>query len=313
MGRKMKIINNFSESVDFIGKEVKEGKIVAFPTDTVYGLGAEVSNDESIKKVYDVKNRPYDSPLIVLIGEKSFLDKLVYVKNSKVDVLVEKFWPGGLTLILDKKDWVSSRITSGGKTLGVRMPDNDIARNLIVASGGALATPSANKSGQLSPVSAEHVVKQFEDHEIDYVIDGGKTAKAIESTILDMTKEPPLILRSGAVSKEDIEKYIGHIDEVENKKKADKQFQKNIVLLKKEDILKLNSNELVLLFKPIENKKFEKAEYLSEGGDYKEASKNLFESLYKLLEEPGDTIYVEELKEEGFGKVIMERIKKIAR
>lgn len=309
----MRIIKNFFECREFIGNEVKKGKLAAFPTDTVYGVGAEVSNDIAVKKIYDIKNRPYDSPLIVLIGDKKFLDKLVYVEDTRVELLTDKFWPGALTLVLRKKEWVSDVITAGGDTLGVRMPDNEIARKLIIASGGALAVPSANKSGQLSPVSAEHVIRQFDEDEIDYVIDGGKTSKAIESTILDMTKKVPLILRNGAVSREEIEKVIGSVEEVENKKKADNKFSKEIIIKDRVELLEMGEEELILFFKPVEHLSFKKAEYLSKEGDYREASRNLFEALYRLLDKPGDRIYIEKLEEEGLGKVIMERIKKIAK
>ncbi len=201
----MRVLDGFKDKIEEIGVEVKKGKIVAFPTDTVYGLGAIVSNDESIKRVYEVKDRPFESPLIALIGDKDFLKELTYIPNEEiVEKLTAKFWPGALTIVLPKKEWVSDMVTAGGNSLGVRMPDNDIAIRLIKASGGALATPSANKSGQLSPTSCEHVLSQFDQSEIDFVIDGGKTEKAIESTILDLTRKKPLILRNGAITKEEI-------------------------------------------------------------------------------------------------------------
>lgn len=309
----MKKIDGFNENIEYIGREVKKGKIVAFPTDTVYGLGAEVSSEEAIRRVYEVKSRPFDSPLIALIGEKNFINELCYVDNPKVDLLIDKFWPGALTLILEKKPWVSDLVSSGQSKLGVRMPDNEIAISLIKASGGALATPSANKSGQLSPTSAEHVMSQFLDDEIDYLIDGGKTKKAIESTILDMTSEPPMILRNGAVSKEEIESVIGEIHEISNKKKSDNNFSKEIKIIKRTEIYKLQQSDLILAFTPFEDKKFDKIEILSSKGDYSEAVQNLFESLHRLTQLQGDVIYVEELEEIGLGKLIMERVKKIAK
>lgn len=315
IGEKMKVIKKteegFSERLENVGKKVKKGKIVAFPTDTVYGLGSVPSNENGIKRIYEVKGRPADSPLIVLIGEKEFLGNLVHITGDKVEKLIERFWPGALTIILPKKEWVSDLVTAGGKNLGVRMPDNFIAIDLIKASGGALATPSANKSGQLSPTSAEHVSAQFDEEEIDYLIDGGKTEKAIESTIIDLTREVPMILRNGAITREEIEEVIGPVKELEKKKKADNSFSKKVVILKRKEILKLDKNSLILAFKPIEDRGFEKVEVLSERGDYTEAAKKLFESLHKLLVEDGDVIYVEEMQEKGLGKVIMERIKKI--
>lgn len=309
----MKIINGFNENIENIGLEVKNGKIVAFPTDTVYGLGAEVSNEDAIRRVYEVKNRPFDSPLIALIGEKSFINELCYVDNPKIDLLIDKFWPGALTIILEKKPWVSDLVSSGKNKLGVRMPDNEIAISLIKASGGALATPSANKSGQLSPTSAKHVRSQFLDNEIDYLIDGGKTKKAIESTILDMTSEPPMILRNGAVSKEEIEDIIGEVDEISSKKKSDNNFSKEIKIIKRTEFYKLQQSDLILAFTPFKDKDFDNIEILSSTGDYNEAVQNLFESLHRLIHLQGDVIYVEELEETGLGKLIMERVKKIAK
>ncbi len=310
----MRVLDGFKDKIEEIGVEVKKGKIVAFPTDTVYGLGAIVSNDESIKRVYEVKDRPFESPLIALIGDKDFLKELTYIPNEEiVEKLTAKFWPGALTIVLPKKEWVSDMVTAGGNSLGVRMPDNDIAIRLIKASGGALATPSANKSGQLSPTSCEHVLSQFDQSEIDFVIDGGKTEKAIESTILDLTRKKPLILRNGAITKDEIEAVIGPCDELETKKKGTKAFAKDIIILKRKDLYKLQSDSLILAFKPLDKEEFSRVEVLSEEGDYKEASKNLFEALHKLLHMDGSAIYVEEIEEEGLGKVIMERIKKIAK
>lgn len=309
----MKIIDAFNEDINNVALEIKKGKIAAFPTDTVYGLGAEVSNEDAIRRIYEVKNRPLDSPLIALIGEKSFLNKLCYFDSPNINLLIEKFWPGALTLILEKKPWVSDLVSSGQSKLGVRMPNNYIAINLIKASGGALATPSANKSGQLSPTSAEHVRSQFLDGEIDYLIDGGKTAKAIESTILDMTVDPPMILRNGAISKEEIEFVIGEVQELVKKKKSDNNFSKKIKLIKRTEIYKLEKSDLLLAFTPIIDKEFEKIEILSNTGDYNEAVQNLFESLHRLTQAQGDVIYVEELEEQGLGKLIMERVKKIAK
>ncbi len=310
----MRVLDGFKDNIRDIGVEVQKGRIVAFPTDTVYGLGAIVSNDESVKRVYKVKDRSFDSPLITLIGDKNFLKELTYITNEEiVEKLIEKFWPGALTIVLPKKEWVSDVVTAGGNSLGVRMPDNEIAIKLINASGGALATPSANKSGQLSPTSCEHVLSQFEQDEIDFVIDGGKTEKAIESTILDLTRGKPIILRSGAITKDEIEAVIGSCDEIETKKKGTRAFAKDIMILKREDLYRLQSDSLILAFRPLSRKEFSKVEVLSEKGDYKEASKNLCEALHRLLYIEGSTIYVEEIEEEGLGKVIMERIKKIAK
>lgn len=309
----MKILTGTSQNLEFIGKEVKTGGIVAFPTDTVYGLGASIIQKNSIKRIFDVKERPLDSAVIVLIDKIERVEKLAYIENPKAWDLMKEFWPGALTLLFPKKDIIDDIITANGNSVGLRIPDNKIAIELIKYSGGALATPSANKTGHLSPTRAEHVVRQFADNEIDFLVDGGKTEKAIESTILDMTKNPPLILRNGGVSKEQIEKIIGRVDELSVKKKSEKNFLKEIKLVKREEFYMLSEDSILLAFTNIEKLSIKRVEILSKNGDYEEAIKNLYDSLHNLLEEENSTIFVEELNENGLGKVIMERIQKIVK
>ena len=157
------------------------------------------------------------------------------------------------------------------------------------------------------------MAKQFADNEIDFLVDGGKTEKAIESTILDMTKNPPLIIRNGGVSKEQIEKIIGRVDELSVKKKSEKNFLKEIKVIKREDFYMLSEDSILLAFTNIEKLSIKRVEILSKNGDYEEAIKNLYDSLHNLLEEENSTIFVEELNENGLGKVIMERIQKIVK
>lgn len=309
----MLVLKGNTENLKEIGKEVKKGKIVAFPTDTVYGLGASISHMESVKRIFEVKERPLDSAIIILIDDVSSLEKFAYIENPKIYRLAKEFWPGALTLILPKKEIVDPVITAGGNSVGIRIPDNEIARELIKYSGGALAAPSANKSGQLSPTRAEHVIKQFQEGEIDFLVDGGKTKKSIESTILDMTCIPPMILRNGGISKEAIESVVGTISELNLKKNGGKKFSKEIKFLRKEEFYKLSENDILLTLKKIENFGIKKIEFLSENGEYQEAVENLYDVLYSLLEEDNNVIYVEELEEIGLGKLIMERIKKIVK
>ena len=309
----MKILTGTNQELENIGKEVKNGKIVAFPTDTVYGLGATIAKIDSIKRVFEVKERPLDSAIIVLIDSIERVEELVHVENPKSWELMKAFWPGALTLLFSKKEIVNDIITAGGNSVGLRIPNNEIARELIKYSGGALATPSANKTGHLSPTRAEHVIKQFASDEIDFLIDGGKTEKAIESTILDMTKNPPLILRNGGVSKSQIEAVIGEVEEISVKKKSEKKFSREIKIVKRENFNGLSKESILLAFTNIEKLSIKRVEVLSKNGDYEEAIKNLYDSLHNLLEEDNSTIYVEELNEDGLGKIIMERIKKIVK
>jgi L-threonylcarbamoyladenylate synthase len=309
----MKIFSSEKCNFEEIGSEIKKGKIVAFPTDTVYGLGAHIQDEKAITRIFRVKDRPLDSPIIVLIDDIKRVEEHAYIENPLVWDLMSAFWPGALTLILPKKSHINNLITANGDSLGLRIPDNDIARELIKNCGGALATPSANKSGQLSPTRAEHVIKQFEENEIDFIIDGGKTKKSIESTILDMTYNPPLIVRNGGITKEAIEEIIGSVNELQEKKKSKNSFSKEIKIIDKKEFSNLPKNSILLSFGEVKDLNIKKVEILSKNLDYNEAIENLYDSLYRLLDEDSPILYVEKLDENGLGKTIMERIKKIVK
>lgn len=309
----MVIFNGKKDDLELVGQEVKKGKIVAFPTDTVYGLGASIEHIESIKRIFYVKNRPLDSPIILLINDLETLEKLAYINDSRVYKLAKEFWPGGLTLILPKKDCVDSVITAGGNSVGIRIPNSKIARELIKYSGGVLATPSANKNGHLSPSRAEHVIKQFSHEEIDYLIDGGKTDKSIESTILDMTGHEPLIIRNGAITKVAIEEIIGKVQELKIKKSNKKFLQKEFIFVTKDNFKSLSKDSILLTLKKTENFGIKEIKFLSENGELEEAIQNLYDVLHDLLEGDNKIIYVEQLADNGLEKVIMERIKKMVK
>lgn len=309
----MVVFNGDKDNLELIGKEVKKGKIVAFPTDTVYGLGASIEHIQSIKRIFNVKNRPLDSPIILLIDDIKTLEKLAYVRDSRVYQLAKEFWPGALTIILAKKDCVDPVITAGGDSVGLRIPNNKIARELIKYSGGVLATPSANKNGYLSPSRAEHVIKQFSQGEIDYLIDGGKTDKSIESTILDMTGKEPVIIRNGAVSKEAIEEIIGKVQELTVKKSNKNFFQKEFIFITKDKFEYLPKDAVLLTLEKIENFGIKEIKFLTKNGELEEAIQNLYDVLHELLDGDNKIIYVEQLADNGLEKVIMERIKKMVK
>lgn len=192
------------------GEILKQGGLVAFPTETVYGLGANALDDKAAKKTYEAKGRPSDNPLIVHIADVEALDDIVLHVPEKAKRVMEKFWPGPLTLIFEKSEKVPYGTTGGLQTVAVRMPVNEIALALIRAGGGYISAPSANTSGRPSPTSAEHVAEDL-DGKIDMIIDGGSVDIGVESSILDMTVEPPMILRPGAVTKEMLEEVIGEV------------------------------------------------------------------------------------------------------
>jgi len=186
---------------------LKRGGLVAFPTDTVYGLGADAQNSRAVKKIFKVKKRPLSNPLPILIAKKSDLKKYTLGARGKIKKLTDKFWPGPLTIVLKKKKIISSMVTAGGETVGVRVPKNPVALALIRTLGRPIATTSANIAGKPSPTTARGV-KKYLNNKIELILDGGKTKLGRESTVLNCTTSPPTILRSGAVTAEKLEKYI---------------------------------------------------------------------------------------------------------
>lgn len=189
---------------------IREGGLVAFPTETVYGLGADVYNAKAVRRVFEVKKRPLSNPLIVHIAEMKDLLKLGKNVGSDVLALARKFWPGPLTLVVKKNPSFPDIVTSGGDTVAIRMPDNRIALSLIRSAGIPIAAPSANRFGYPSPTQAIHVAADLVG-QIDLILDGGSTELGIESTVVDLTVKPPLILRQGAVSLKKIKTIIPEV------------------------------------------------------------------------------------------------------
>lgn len=188
-------------------KCLRQGGLVAFPTETVYGLGADALNETAAKRIYEAKGRPSDNPLIVHIAAVEDMEKLAYV-NEMAKALAEAFWPGPLTIILPKKDIVPDGTTGGLDTVAIRMPSHPAALELIRQSGVYVAAPSANTSGRPSPTKASHVVEDMKG-KIEYIVDGGAVGIGIESTIIDVSGEKPMILRPGFISKHMLEQIVG--------------------------------------------------------------------------------------------------------
>ena len=190
-------------------KCLREGGLVAFPTETVYGLGADALNETAAQRIYAAKGRPSDNPLIVHIAGLKDLEVLAKV-NDQALALAEAFWPGPLTLVLPKKEIVPPGTTGGLDTVAVRMPSHPAALTLIRQSGVYVAAPSANTSGRPSPTKAAHVIEDMQG-KIEYIIDGGSVGIGIESTIVDVSGETPAILRPGFITKKMIEEIIGEV------------------------------------------------------------------------------------------------------
>ncbi len=190
---------------------IQRGGLVAFPTETVYGLGADGLNEEAAHKIYKAKGRPSDNPLIIHIANVDALDQLTKNVPKMGRRLVEAYWPGPLTLIFKKSDKVPYSTTGGLDTVAIRMPEEPISRALIQASGMYIAAPSANTSGKPSPTKAQHVMDDLNGR-IDMIIDGGTVGIGLESTIVDVTSPIPTILRPGYITKDMLEKVVGKVD-----------------------------------------------------------------------------------------------------
>ena len=202
-----KLLKATNEAIDLACELLKKGEVVGVPTETVYGLAGDSTNNEAIQKIFDAKGRPSDNPLIVHISNLEMLDGIVSAVNADAKTLAENFWPGPLTIIMPKGHKVCEKTTAGLDSVGVRMPSNEIARKIIEQSGIPFSAPSANTSGKPSPTTANDV---FEDMngKIPLIIDGGTSNAGVESTVISVLEETPVILRPGVVTKEMIESVL---------------------------------------------------------------------------------------------------------
>jgi L-threonylcarbamoyladenylate synthase len=193
------------------GDIIKKGGLVAFPTETVYGLGGDALNPESSRKIYAAKGRPSDNPLIVHVASFEDVEKIVSDVPDSARALADAFWPGPLTMIMNKNSKVPSETTGGLETVAIRMPNNEIALELIRQSGGYIAAPSANTSGRPSPTLARYCVEDLSG-KIEMIIDGGQVGIGLESTIVDLTSEEPMILRPGYITADMLKEILGSVD-----------------------------------------------------------------------------------------------------
>ena len=205
------ILQPTEENIKLAGKALESGELVAIPTETVYGLAANALLPQSVTDIFTAKGRPQDNPLIIHISRAADCEKYVKKIIDKAKKLMDKFWPGPLTIVFEAKDIIPSVVTAGLGTVAVRCPDNEIARKLIDAAGVPLAAPSANISGKPSPTTAEHVFHDL-NGKIPYIVDGGACNIGVESTVISMTAQRPILLRPGKISREEIESIIGKID-----------------------------------------------------------------------------------------------------
>jgi len=311
--------NSIKEAAEII----KSGRLVAFPTETVYGLGANALDETAARKIFEAKGRPSDNPLIVHVSDAKMLSDIVQKAPETAYKLIEKFWPGPLTIIFKKKPIIPDFVSGGLDTLGVRMPDNDLAIRLIKEAETPIAAPSANISGKPSPTSARHVMADL-NGKIDMILDGGKTTVGLESTIIDLSAEHATLLRPGAITAEMIEEAIGSIlistellksDDIP---KAPGMKYKHYAPKAKLSIVKSSDVSKVIDFiicqkSAVIAPKAHLNQYETAGlKSYELNAENLFDILRKIDDDKIEEAYVHYIEETGIGLAIMNRLKKAA-
>ncbi|MGC9123150.1 MAG: L-threonylcarbamoyladenylate synthase [Thermoplasmata archaeon] len=314
---------------------IKKGGLVAFPTETVYGLGADAFNENAVKKIFIAKGRPNDNPLIVHITEKIDINDIVEYFPENAILLKNKFWPGPLTMILPKSKRIPFVVTGNLNTVAVRMPSHNIAKSLINYSGCPIAAPSANISGKPSPTKAEHVIKDMFG-KIDVIIDGGQTDIGLESTVIDLTKDIPIIYRPGKITVEEIEKVIGKV-ELSPIAKAELRLDNIIamspgmkyrhyspdtplILYEGEgdkvinamendlNVLKNNNKKVALIL--LDNYIKSDMTIVFNSKDLENIARNIFSTLRELDKYKFDYILVQGVDDQGLGLAIMNRLRK---
>jgi L-threonylcarbamoyladenylate synthase len=307
------------QNIELGAKVLKSGGLVAFPTETVYGLGAVVFFPEAVARIFEVKGRPRFDPLIVHIASPETVFSLWQRLPSRVEVLMEKFWPGPLTLVLPKKETVPDIVTAGLPTVAVRMPAHPVALSLIEMTGLPVAAPSANLFGRVSPTSAEEVARDL-GNKVDLILDGGSCEWGIESTVILVEEERFFLLRPGALSIEDLETVVGKIEVTHPSPKilapgmTRKHYAPNLPLYlfegRAEELLALKLADFAILspFPLTDNP--ENLFVLSSRGDFREAASNLFALLRKLENSSFRGIIALPVEKRGLGRAIMDRLKR---
>lgn len=333
------IANPSKEVMNKAGEIIKKGGLVAFPTETVYGLGGDGLNPDSSKKIYEAKGRPSDNPLIVHISKWDSIYEIASEVTEEAKVLADSFWPGPLTMILNKTDKVPYETTGGLDTVAIRMPDHKVALEFIEAAGGFVAAPSANTSGKPSPTLASHV-KDDMDGRIDMIVDAGQVGIGVESTIVDLTGSKPMILRPGFITEEMLERVLNQVETdrtiLDNnsgiKPKAPGMKYRHYAPKGTLTLVEGSPEEVIAEINRLTAKAESRGEitgvmcsdeaydYIEAGIKYSVGSRNddheIARRLYKILRDFDDTgvstIYSESFSKEGFGQAVMNRLLKAA-
>ena len=299
METKVAIIKDINKDIKFIeeaGAIIRDGGTVAFPTETVYGLGANALDEEAVKKIFIAKGRPQDNPLIVHVCSKN-ISELVKEVPEVAQRMIDKFWPGPLTIILEKNDIIPNMTSANLNTVGIRMPSSEIALKLIELSKRPIAAPSANISGRPSPTEVERCIEDL-NGKVDYIIGGESSDIGVESTIIDCTVNPPLVLRPGGITLEMLKEIDSNI-EIDSalKSKPTENFKPKAPGMKYRHLNKFNSGKVISL---------------GSENNLNEIAKNLFETLRKCDDLGVQHILCQGFEEKGVGLAIMNRLNKAA-
>jgi L-threonylcarbamoyladenylate synthase len=312
------------QAIDTAAAALRAGGVVAFPTETVYGLGADALNERAVAQVFAIKNRPRFDPLIVHIPDKEAAAQYATVIDRRAAALMERFWPGPLTLVLRKQLIVPDLVTAGLDTVALRVPAHPVALALLRATGKPIAAPSANPFGYVSPTTATHVQEMLGDA-IELILDGGPCAVGVESTVCALLGEEAVVLRPGGITVEEIEAVIGSV-------KIAVSFQPDprspgtlphhyaphvplVLIGPGEKIPRPHSGQrigLLTLMPEPEVKGYTTVEVLSKDGDLSEAAANLFAALRRLDSLGLERVVVESVPEHGIGRAIMDRLRRAA-
>lgn len=317
---------SYPESIRMAAAIIRAGGIVAFPTETVYGLGADALNPDAVARVFETKQRPPFDPCIVHIATRASLDFLAQTIGLGDGRLMERFWPGPLTLVLPKRERVPDIVTAGLPTIAIRMPAHPVAQALIREAGTPIAAPSANSFGCVSPTTAQHVFDGLGD-KVDLILDGGPCPIGVESTIVSLAGVWPQLLRPGAISYEEIKAVIGPIErpperppDREDTPVAPGLLARHYATRTPLSILPFRGAQpplcdgeragLLAFSAPVSLDGYWAVEVLSTSGDLVEIARNLFAALHRLDALGLDSLYTEPCEECGLGLAIMDRLRR---
>jgi L-threonylcarbamoyladenylate synthase len=313
------ILKPTQENIEAAARAITGGDLVAFPTETVYGLGADAMNPTAVAKIFEAKRRPFFDPLIVHVPEPSWLERLAADIPAGAHALIDRFWPGPLTIVFLKKKDVPDIVTAGLATVAVRMPSHPAAREMIRLADTPVAAPSANPFGYLSPTTAEHVRRQLAGA-VDIIIDGGPCPVGVESTIIRIEPDRTLILRHGGVTAEEIAAIAGPVESAPDSATPDAPGRlpshyaprTPVTLVRSPGDAPGGNTGLLTLAPPDIPAKCRLVTVLSPRGDLREAAARLFEALHDMDGAGLDRIYAVEMPERGLGAAIMDRLRRAA-